>query len=118
MKILMIRHGEVTWNLEKRRIGQLDSALTKRGLTQSHAIAERLSRLSFDSLYSSDLGRALQTAEQISLASGNRVIICKELRERHLGVFQGLTRAQIQTQYPEMQKIHSELGKDSQRTWF
>ena len=66
MKLFAVRHGKTEWNLEGREIGQLDSPLTVHGLFQAAALARRLSSLRVDLVYSSDLGRALRTAEVIA----------------------------------------------------
>jgi broad specificity phosphatase PhoE len=100
MKVIAIRHGETEWNALGREQGQLDSPLTARGIQQAEAIAGRLKRVSFAALYSSDLGRALQTAEFIARATGARIEVDVALRERHTGIFQGLTKQQMAAQYP------------------
>jgi broad specificity phosphatase PhoE len=99
-QIIFIRHGETVWNTEGREMGQLDSALTARGMQQAEAIAERLRGMVFSMLYSSDLGRAIKTAECISRHTGHRVQKDIGLRERHMGIFQGLTRAEMAARYP------------------
>jgi len=100
MKIIAIRHGETEWNALGREQGQLDSSLTARGLKQAEAIAERLRRVKFSALYSSDLGRARNTAEIVAKATGDKIEVDAGLRERHTGIFQGLTNAQMAVQYP------------------
>jgi len=100
MKIIAIRHGETEWNALGREQGQLDSSLTTRGLKQAEAIAERLRRVKFSALYSSDLGRARNTAEIVAKATGDKIETDAGLRERHTGIFQGLTNAQMAAQYP------------------
>ena len=66
MQLVIVRHGETEWNVQNKAIGQLDSPLTPKGIQQAHAIADRLRRLSFTTFYSSDLGRAVQTATIIA----------------------------------------------------
>src|SRR5690349_7599240 len=100
MKLFPVRHGETEWNVEGREIGQLDSALTLRGVQQAEALAQRLSELRIDALYSSDLGRAMRTAEIISLECGVPVVADPALRERHMGIFQGLTTDESRKRYP------------------
>jgi probable phosphoglycerate mutase len=55
----------------------------------------------FRALYSSDLGRAYKTAQVISVATGHSIVPDHRLRERNLGVFQGLNTAEIEALYPE-----------------
>ncbi len=95
--VIVVRHGETTWNTEKRWQGHLDSPLTPRGISQAQALARRLANQRFSALYSSDLGRAYQTAQIISAATGHSVIPDVRLRERNLGIFQGLTNEEIRT---------------------
>ena len=90
-EFLVVRHGETAWNAEGRIQGQLDSPLNEEGLGQALLLGERLAREPFSQLYSSDLGRAMQTAQPIADRTGRRVVSTPALRERHLGVFQGLT---------------------------
>jgi probable phosphoglycerate mutase len=61
----------------------------------------RLARQSFTALYSSDLGRAFRTAEIIAGATGHIVFTDPRLRERALGLFQGLKSEEIKTQYAD-----------------
>ena len=100
MKLIAIRHGETRWNLEGRRMGQLDSPLTERGVQQGEALARRLARASFETIYTSDLGRAVQTAELIARATGRPIIVEPGLRERHMGIFQGLTDSEAAARFP------------------
>jgi probable phosphoglycerate mutase len=100
VRVIAIRHGETVWNAEGREQGQADSPLTPRGLDQSVAIAGRLRGQRFAALYSSDLGRALQTADFVAHATGVDVLVDPGLRERHMGIFQGLTREQMAARFP------------------
>jgi probable phosphoglycerate mutase len=102
--ITLIRHGETTWNADRRVQGQLEAPLSERGRKQAEALALRLRDEKFDALYSSDLSRAYDTALKICSASianaGVRIEIDERLRERHYGVFQGLTWAEIKSRFP------------------
>ena len=100
-RLIVLRHGETLWNLEGRYQGHLDSPLTELGLKQAHALAKRLQAEAFSTIYTSDLGRALQTAEIISQATGRKLIPHEGLRERHLGVFQGKTGGELKARWPE-----------------
>ena len=99
--ILLIRHGETLWNQQGRMQGQNDSPLTPTGLEQARKLARRLKHVAFTALYSSDLGRAHQTARCIADETGHEVIADPGLRERHFGIFEGLTNAEIQVRHPE-----------------
>lgn len=111
-EIIFIRHGETLWNIEGRVMGQLDSRLSRLGEKQAQAISRRLSEVSFDQLYSSDLGRAVQTANAIALKCGKEVILEEQLRERHMGVFQGRTREEKKAEYPDVWKQCKAVGAD------
>ena len=100
-EIILVRHGETQWNIEKRWQGHADSPLTEKGVYQAKAIANRLSAISFSALYSSDLGRAMQTAGIISEVTGHDIIADKRLRERNVGVLQGMTLEEMMDQYPK-----------------
>ncbi len=99
--IYLIRHGETYWNREQRLQGQLDSDLTDEGIRQVKSIAGKLNGICFDAIYSSDLKRAMHTADIISTNIINLPVVCDErLRERNFGVFQGYTWAEIAKKYP------------------
>lgn len=101
-EILLIRHGETLWNQQGRMQGQHDSPLTPLGLQQARQLAERLKSASFHALYSSDLGRAHQTARCIADATGHEIVADSGLRERSFGIFEGLTNAEIEKRHPDL----------------
>lgn len=100
-RVIIIRHGETLWNVEGRYQGHLNSPLTEDGLAQARAVGQRLRRHTFSTLYSSDLGRAQQTAGAIAEATGHAIRLESGLRELNLGQFQGYTRAEAQARWPE-----------------
>ena len=110
--VIIVRHGQTEWNIAGIRQGHLDSRLTSRGILQAKALGERLSREKFAAIYSSDLGRAVQTAMAIADVTGHEVITDPRLRERHLGIFQGLNGDQIQSRYPEERRLLRSIGPD------
>ena len=83
-QVIIVRHGQTEWNIKGIRQGHLDSPLTHRGLAQAKALAKRLAREKFSLLYSSDLGRAVDTAREIANVTGHQIITDARLRERHL----------------------------------
>src|SRR5918999_6281569 len=111
-QLIIVRHGQTQWNLKLVRQGHLDSPLTERGIAQAKALGERLARETFTALYSSDLGRALQTAQMIAAATGHKIVTDARLRERHLGIFQGLNGDEIRAKYPEEYRLHRTVGPD------
>lgn len=100
VEFVFIRHGETAWNLENRMQGNLDSPLTDKGVRQAEALAERLSKDNLDALYSSDLGRAWQTAVPIAAKTGLVPVAASGWRERNLGIFEGIEIATLPERYP------------------
>lgn len=101
VEFVFIRHGETAWNLESRMQGHLDSPLTDNGLRQADALAERLAEENLDALYSSDLGRARQTAVPIAAKTGLETIFSSGWRERNLGIFEGIEISKLPESYPD-----------------
>src|SRR5918995_6428158 len=66
-RLILVRHGESTWNAEELLQGQLDPPLSERGREQSKALAGMLDGLPEDRVLCSDLGRARETAELLGL---------------------------------------------------
>jgi len=100
-KLCLVRHGETAWNAEHRVQGQLDVPLNATGLAQAQAIARALSREHFDAIYSSDLSRALQTAQPLAGLLRLPIVKDPDLRERHYGIFQKHTYAEVKVRFPE-----------------
>lgn len=91
LDLWLIRHGETTWNREDRTQGHSHNPLSDLGIRQAQRLGVRLETEHFEHIYSSDLKRALQTAE---LAFLNKDIIHKRLREIGRGVLEGTTAAE------------------------
>ena len=111
-RFIILRHGETVWNREDRYQGHLDSPLTVAGLAQARALAQRLQGCRFSALYSSDLGRARQTAQLIADQTGHRLQLDPRLRERHLGWFQGLIKAEIRQKFPDEYRLFKSGNPD------
>ncbi len=112
VRIILVRHGETVWNREGRLQGHRDSPLTSIGRAQAEAIAERISRIPVGALYSSDLGRARETALPIAARAGLSPRYDGRLRERRLGIFEGLTEAEIVARYPSEWALFRERDPD------
>lgn len=100
MRFYLVRHGQTAWNAEQRTQGHEPIGLSERGRRQARLLAERLAAEQIGAIWSSDLPRAMETASAISEATGIAVLPDPDLRERHLGAFQGLTFEQIMDQFP------------------
>lgn len=111
-EFILLRHGETEWNALGRLQGHLNSPLNPEGLRQADALASRLASVSFQALYSSDLGRALETARRIAARTGHGVSQDTRLRERGLGILEGLTREEALQRHPETFARFSAGGPD------
>ena len=101
-EILLIRHGQTTWNKMKRLQGHSDAPLNEKGMLQAAALAETLKDEVLHAIYASDMQRAWRTAEKIAEFHNLPVTRMPALRERCYGAFEGLTHAEIEERYPEM----------------
>jgi broad specificity phosphatase PhoE len=91
-------------------MGHLDSPLTPLGLFQAQKLAERCAATPFDALYSSDLGRAAATAQVIADECACELTFEPRLRERNMGIFQGLTGAEMEARFPDERATYRQLG--------
>ncbi len=101
--ILLVRHGETDWDVERRVQGHSDRPLNATGVAQAAALVEELAGENIEAVYSSDLARALDTATGVAVARGLQVTVLTELRERDFGSWEGLTDTEIQERFPEAQ---------------
>ena len=99
--ILLVRHGQSEGNAERRFGGHTATPLSSRGRRQAQATAEALASEPLSAIYSSDLARAMQTAEPLAKLSGLRVEASEAFRERSVGVMEGLTFEEAAAQHPE-----------------
>jgi len=99
LNLLLARHGQSEWNAVGRWQGQADPPLSELGQLQAQAAAQQTG--SFDAVFASDLERALHTATLISNTIGvGPVIVDPRLKERNAGAYQGLTRDEIERDFP------------------
>jgi probable phosphoglycerate mutase len=97
--LFVVRHGETLWNQKGLLQGHLDSPLSELGVSQAKALAEYFSNCKWDLIVSSDLTRAVRTAEIIKGTSAKDLLIDNRLRERNLGVAQGLSLKEFSEKY-------------------
>ena len=90
-RICIIRHGETDWNVDRRIQGHTDIPLNETGRAQALAMAFNAAHQRFHAIYSSDLARAQETARVLASREDQQVKLLPQLRERHYGIFQGLT---------------------------
>src|SRR5579864_752368 len=101
VRILLARHGETVFNVEGRWQGQSDSPLTERGRAQARELARALADEPITAVYTSDLGRAAQTAAEVARVHGLDVVMDVRLREIHVGEWTGKGRAEIEASWPD-----------------
>ncbi|MGB8955198.1 MAG: histidine phosphatase family protein [Tumebacillaceae bacterium] len=99
-RITLVRHGETIWNRELRLQGSRDIPLSEVGLAQAEAVADRLLQEQFHNIYSSHLQRAHKTASTIADRLQIPHHVHEDLRERHYGELEGMTREEILGRYP------------------
>jgi broad specificity phosphatase PhoE len=98
-RVLLVRHGQSTWNADSRWQGQADPPLSELGERQARAASGAVAALGTDAIVTSDLIRAASTAS-LAAPSGVVVTTAPAFRERDAGEWTGLTRAQIEASYP------------------
>lgn len=106
-KVCIIRHGETDWNKEKRIQGQIDIPLNDTGRAQALAMAYNSAHFRFSAIYSSDLSRAVETAQGLSEREDLPTIQRHQLRERHYGIFQGISKDEAPAQFPDIYPLYA-----------
>ena len=104
-RILITRHGQTVTNREGRFCGHFETQLTPLGVRQAQALGQRLGGVQVDAVYTSDLGRAVETAALI--LQGRRITpsIDPDLRELHYGQWEGRKGGEVAKAYPEQYKL-------------
>lgn len=97
--IFFVRHGQTEWNNIKKVQGQLDIPLSETGIIQAQEVAKFFATHIFDTIMSSDLQRAIQTATIINEYHKHTIKLEPLLREQHYGIAQGLLRDQVPLQF-------------------
>lgn len=100
-RLVLVRHGQTSYNVERRFQGWLDIPLDDVGRAQAESLARGLRGRSFGQLLSSDLSRARATAQAISEVLGVPVQEDARLRECRFGEWEGLTLPEVRTGWPE-----------------
>jgi probable phosphoglycerate mutase len=94
----LIRHGETAWSLSGQHTGTTDLALTDRGAEAARRLGPALSQVTFASVLTSPMRRAVQTCELAGLAE--RAAVDRDLMEWNYGEYEGLTSLQIRERAP------------------
>ena len=101
MDIYLVRHGQTEWDEERRMQGSENSDMTAMGKEDSKYLAKELSRTEFSQIYSSPLGRAMETARYIKMGRTQEIITLDSFREMSLGEWEGMTDSDVKAKYPE-----------------
>ena len=99
-RFILVRHGETDWNRESRIQGQLPTHLNAQGRREARMLARRLAWEHAQNLFSSDLPRAMETAEPIAEAASLEIVATPALREAHFGRWEGRSYDEVQQQFP------------------
>ncbi len=100
-EILLVRHGQTSWNRQRRYLGWHDIELDEIGRQQARSLANRLAAWPIEAIYTSDLQRAAKTAAAIGYVIGLTAKPEPRLRELDFGSIEGLTFEEAQARYPD-----------------
>lgn len=101
LTLYIVRHGETEWNIENKLQGWKDSALTNKGIEHSLRLQKRLEPIHFHHIYASPSGRAVHTANLIKGLQNIEVKTDENLKEIHLGSWEGKTHDDVKLLEPE-----------------
>ncbi|MHC1724389.1 MAG: histidine phosphatase family protein [Aminipila sp.] len=101
MDIYLVRHGQTEWDEERRMQGSENSDMTAMGKEDSKYLAKELSRTEFSQIYSSPLGRAMETAKYIKMGRTQEIMTFEAFREMSLGEWEGRLDSDVKAKYPE-----------------
>lgn len=115
MRILLLRHAETEWNRERRYQGWRDSSLSPTGREQAESVARLLAASPLAAVWSSPLARARETATLIAAPHKLPVREADAFKEMAFGVWEGLTRDEVQARFPEAHRAWAETPHEA--TW-
>ena len=101
-QIILVRHGETDWNKEEMFRGRVDIELNETGTKQAELLAEYLSKIKIDAVYSSPLKRALKTAEIVAKNHKLDMKLAPGLIDFDYGEWQGLSHQEVKDKYKEL----------------
>lgn len=110
--IFLARHGETTWNKDRRFQGQEDVPLNDAGREQAHALAALAAEHAFAALYASPLSRARETAEIVGAKVGLEPVFDDRLKESDVGSWQGLYKDDVERDQPDAWRAYGAAGED------
>ncbi len=101
-EIILARHGETDWNVAEVFRGRIDVDLNETGMKQAVLLADYLSQVKIEGVYSSPLKRALKTAELIASPHNLQVTVAPGLIDFDFGKWQGLSHQEVKDRYREL----------------
>ncbi|MDP2662332.1 MAG: histidine phosphatase family protein [Dehalococcoidia bacterium] len=104
-RLVLVRHGETTWNVTGYYQGRTDTDLSDRGRRQAARLAEHLRDMPLAAIYSSPLKRALDTIEQTAREAGQQVRVECGLTEIEHGLWGGLHKSEVEERYGETLRL-------------
>ncbi|MBI2850639.1 MAG: histidine phosphatase family protein [Chloroflexi bacterium] len=111
-RLILVRHGLTDHNSSHKFLGHTDIDLSAEGFRQVEKLRGRLAEEKIDAVYSSDLKRAMSSAEAVCKGRGAEIICCPELREINYGDCESLTFGEIRQRYPELAETINKLTPD------
>lgn len=112
-RVVLWRHGQTAWNLERRFQGKTDIPLDETGIAQAERAARLLAGLRPTAIIASPLQRAARTAETLAALTGLPVSHDPDLMERDGGEWEGLSSSEIRERYPAEHAIWQPPGGET-----
>jgi len=103
LKIYITRHGETEWNKAGIMQGWKNSNLSEMGNENAKKLSQHLASIKFDAIYSSPLGRAMETATHLKGERNLEIIQLEHLKEMGFGIWEGMPHLEVQETYTEEQ---------------
>lgn len=110
MILYLLRHGETDWNAKQRVQGWKNTLLNENGICQARTAAELLKDKKIETIYTSDLKRAVKTAEIISAVLDLPLHQSKRLREINFGRAEGNLKIDIPAKFPYIFQAFNDIG--------
>jgi broad specificity phosphatase PhoE len=111
-RVYLVRHGTTEWNKEEIFRGRVDCKLNETGLAEARAMEEFLRHVRIDSVYSSPLSRALDTARAVAVPRGLTVIPDPAFIDMDYGQWQGLPLKEVEEKYPDLYRLWRERPQE------
>jgi broad specificity phosphatase PhoE len=111
-RLYLVRHGTTEWNKEEIFRGRIDCKLNETGRAEAHALEGYFRDVAIDSIYSSPLSRALETAQAVAFPKGLTVMPDPAFIDLDYGEWQGLSLNDVQEKYPDLYRIWQERPQE------